>query len=155
MASAKDDAVIRSGGVQLPECEAKSMRKRFAQFMSGRYGADQLSRFMLGVCLVLLVINMFTGIGLVYILSLVLLGICYYRIFSRDYAKRSAENQRYLEATYRFRTKLGKMKNRAAQSKDYHIYTCPSCGQKIRIPRGKGKIRITCPKCRHEFEKKS
>lgn len=131
------------------------MKKRFTEFMSGRYGADQLSRFMLGVCLVMLVLNMFTGIGLVYILSLVLLGICYFRIFSRDYVKRSAENQRYLDFMWRFRSRFGKITNRIVQSKDYHIYKCPSCGQKIRIPRGKGRIRITCPKCRHEFEKKS
>jgi DNA-directed RNA polymerase subunit RPC12/RpoP len=87
--------------------------------------------------------------------ALILLGICYFRMFSKNYSQRSAENQKYLEMTRGIRTKLTKAKNRIVQSKDYHIYKCPTCGQKIRIPRGKGRICITCPKCRHEFEKKS
>lgn len=125
------------------------------EFMNGRYGADQLSKFMLGVCLVCLVLNIFTRYRILYLLALVILGLCYFRMFSRDYAKRSAENQKYLNMVWKMKARFGKMKSRAAQSKDFHIYTCPSCGQKIRIPRGKGKICITCPKCKHEFEKKS
>ena len=131
------------------------MKRRFMEFMNGRYGADQLSKFMLGVCPVCLVLNIFTRYRILYLLALVVLGLCYFRMFSRDYAKRSAENQKYLNMVWKVKARFGKMKNRAAQSKDFHIYTCPSCGQKIRIPRGKGKIRITCPKCKHEFEKKS
>lgn len=123
--------------------------------MNGRYGADELSRFMLGTCLVCMLLNIFTGISLGYILALALLGLCYYRMLSRNYTQRSAENQKYLELTWKFREKFNRTKRRVAQSKDYHIYKCPSCGQKIRIPRGKGRICITCPKCRHEFKKKS
>lgn len=131
------------------------MKRRFMDFMNGRYGADQLSKFMLGVCLVCLVINMFTQVQLLYLLALVILGICYYRMLSRNYMQRSAENEKFLELTGKVTSGLRKMKNRVVQSKDYHIYKCPSCGQKIRIPRGKGRICITCPKCRNEFEKKS
>lgn len=123
--------------------------------MSGRYGADQLSRFMLGACVVCIVLNLFTQSQLLYILSLVLLGVCYFRMLSRNFAQRSAENQKYLDLEWKVRAKFGKMRGRIAQSKDYHIYKCPSCGQKIRIPRGKGRIVVTCPKCRHEFTKKS
>ncbi len=131
------------------------MKRWFAEFMAGRYGADQLSKFMLIVVIACLVLNMFTRWRILYLLSLVILGICYFRMFSRNYAKRSEENRRYLEATQRVRGWFTKRKYRIEQSKDFHIYKCPSCGQKIRIPRGKGKICITCPKCRHEFEKKS
>lgn len=131
------------------------MKRRLAEFMNGRYGADQLSKFMLGVCLVCLVVNIFTGVRAVYLVALLILGICYYRMLSRDYARRSAENQKYLNLLWKGKGRLAKTRNRIVQSKDFHIYKCPSCGQKIRIPRGKGKICITCPKCRHEFEKKS
>ncbi len=131
------------------------MKKRFMDFMSGRYGADELSRFMLGACVVCIVLNLFTHSQLLYLLSLVILGVCYYRMFSRNYAKRSAENQKYLEYQWKVKSRFGKLRSRITQSKDFHIYKCPSCGQKIRIPRGKGKICITCPKCRHEFTKKS
>lgn len=131
------------------------MKKRFTEFMRGRYGADQLSRFMLGLCLACLLISMFTRVQGLYLLALVILVVCYFRMFSRDYTKRSAENRKYLEMTAKIRNYFTKTGRRISQSKDFHIYKCPSCGQKIRIPRGKGKICITCPKCRHEFEKKS
>ena len=123
-------------------------------FMSGRYGTDELSKFMLAVCLVLLVINIFTGVQGVYLIALVL-GVCYFRMFSRNYVKRSEENRKYLDTVWKIKNWFLKKKNRIIQSKDFHIYKCPSCGQKIRIPRGKGKICITCPKCRNQFEKKS
>ena len=131
------------------------MKRRFMDFMSGRYGADQLSRFMLGVCVVCIVLNLFTHIRGFYLLSLVLIGICYFRMLSRNFAKRSAENEKYLNIVWKIKRKFQQTKNRVVQSKDFHIYKCPSCGQKIRILRGKGKICITCPKCRQEFEKKS
>ena len=124
-------------------------------FMSGRYGTDELSKIMLAVCLVLLVINIFTGVQGVYLIALVLLGVCYFRMFSRNYVKRSEENRKYLDTVWKIKNWFLKKKNRIIQSKDFHIYKCPSCGQKIRIPRGKGKICITCPKCRNQFEKKS
>lgn len=131
------------------------MRNWFSNFMNGRYGADQLSRFMLVVCLVLMFLNLLAGNSIVYYLALFLLAICYFRMFSRNYSQRSAENQKYLELTQGIRGWFERTKRRIVQSKDYHIYKCPACGQKIRIPRGKGKICITCPKCRKEFEKKS
>lgn len=131
------------------------MKKWFMEFMNGRYGADQLSRFLLGVVIACLVVNIFTRWQILYLLSLVILGVCYFRMFSRNYVKRSEENRRYLEAAQGIRGWFSKRKYRIEQSRDFHIYKCPSCGQKIRIPRGKGKICITCPKCGNEFEKKS
>ena len=131
------------------------MKRRFMEFMSGRYRADQLSRFTLAVSLILLVLNIFTNLRIIYLAALIVLAWCYFRMFSRNITKRSAENQKYLNMVWKSKVKFGKFKNRIVQSKDYHIYKCPSCGQKIRIPRGKGKICITCPKCRTEFEKKS
>ncbi|MCC8068005.1 MAG: hypothetical protein LIO94_13030 [Clostridiales bacterium] len=131
------------------------MRRRFEEFMSGRYGTDDLSKFMLAVCLVLLVVNLFTNQPLIYFLELVILVLIYYRKFSSNYVKRSEENEKYLDIVQDIRGRFQKAGRRASQSKDYHIYKCPSCGQKIRIPRGKGKICITCPKCHTEFQKKS
>lgn len=121
--------------------------------MSGRYGADQLSRFMLGVCFVCLILNLFTGTYLLYVLALALLAVCYFRMFSRNIARRSEENQKYLQL--RGKVLAVFRKSWWQERRAYHIYKCPSCGQKIRIPRGKGKICITCPKCRNEFVKKS
>lgn len=131
------------------------MRRRLEEFMQGRYGTDEFSKFILTVCMILLLLNILTRMPLIYLLALVLLGYCYFRMFSRNISKRSSENYSYLQKTERMRRSFEKAKRRVVQSKDYHIYKCPSCGQKIRIPRGKGKICITCPKCRNEFEKRS
>jgi ribosomal protein L37AE/L43A len=131
------------------------MKERIERFMSGRYGADELSKFMLIVCFVCLILNMFIGVAPVYLIALVLLFICYYRMFSRDYSKRYTENQKYLSYKEKFLSAIGMTKRQRDQRKIYHIYHCPSCKQKIRVPKGKGKICITCPKCKKEFVKKS
>ena len=72
-----------------------------------------------------------------------------------DHSKRYAENQLYLKYTAGIRKKISAIRYGFSQRKHYHIYKCPSCGQKIRIPRGKGKIEIRCPKCNAHFIKKS
>ncbi len=124
-------------------------------FMTGRYGTDNLSRFLLIVCVVLLVINIFSGNSIIYILALALLVWSYFRTFSRNIAQRSAENDKYLDIVDRVKGFFQGNGGRSVRSKDYHIYKCPSCGQKIRVPRGKGRICITCPKCHTEFQKRS
>lgn len=131
------------------------MRERFQRFMNGRYGGDELSKTIMGLCLACLILNLILGRSGLYWLALVLLGISYFRMFSRDYARRYAENQKFLQMKEQVLSKLGLTRRQIEQRKTHHIYRCPSCKQKIRIPRGKGKICITCPKCRTEFTKKS
>ena len=131
------------------------MRERMQGFMAGRYGTDQLSKLILWISLACLAVSMFTRLNVFYILGLVLLIYTYYRMFSRNVAKRYAENQKYLQMTSKFRLRFNKEKNLMKQRKTHHIYSCPGCGQKVRIPRGKGKIEIECPKCHTKFVKRS
>lgn len=88
-------------------------------------------------------------------LSWICLICAYFRMFSRNIYKRSSENQWYLSKTYRLRTFFLRQKNLMQQRKTHHIYRCPVCRQKIRIPRGKGRIEIRCPKCNATFIKRS
>ena len=136
------------------------MKDKFYRFMQGRYGVDQFAKFTMGVALVSIVLAIFVNTGsragsLLDMLGLVAIVYTYFRIFSRNISKRAQENQKYLSATATIRQRLNKEKNMMKQRKDYHIYTCPSCGQKVRIPRGKGKIEISCPKCHSKFVKRS
>ena len=131
------------------------MRERMQGFMAGRYGTDQLSKLILWISLACLAVSMFTRLNVFYILGLVLLIYTYYRMFSRNVAKRYAENQKYLQMTSKFRLRFNKEKNLMKQRKTHHIYSCPGCGQKVRIPSGKGKIEIECPKCHTKFVKRS
>ncbi|MCI5740219.1 MAG: hypothetical protein MR302_01655 [Lachnospiraceae bacterium] len=131
------------------------MRERMQGFMAGRYGTDQLSKLILWISLACLAVSMFTRLNVFYILGLVLLIYTYYRMFSRNVAKRYAENQKYLNWRYGFAVRRNKRKVHWEQRKIYRFYKCPQCRQKVRVPKGKGKVAITCPKCRMEFVRKS
>ncbi len=133
------------------------MKEKLQRFMMGRYGVDSLNKFMLVMALVLMILSMLTGSrgSILYLLSIVLLILTYVRMLSRNHYKRANENAKYLNITRGFRGKLNKQKRYANERKFNHIYTCPSCRQKIRIPKGKGKIMVTCPKCKTQFMKKS
>lgn len=134
------------------------MRDKINKFMQGRYGVDSFARFTMGVALVCIVLSVFfrnrTG-SLLDTIGMLALVYTYYRMLSKDIYKRSSENQKYLSATEKIRQRFRREKNIMEQRKTHHIYSCPGCGQKIRIPRGKGKIEIECPKCHTKFIKKS
>ncbi len=123
--------------------------------MAGRYGVDELSKFLNIVLLVLLVLSIFIRSGILYLLALGILIYSYFRMFSRNISKRYEENQKFVNFRYRNVVKWNNFKKRFAQRKEYRFYHCPQCKQTVRVPRGRGKICITCPKCRTEFVKKS
>ena len=141
------------------------MKDKFNEFMNGRYGADDLSRFMMGSSVVLMLLNLLLRIRILNTVVIVLIVLIYVRMFSKNIQKRYQENLKYLELRNRIIGPLrsGKgisgmaddLRRKAEDRKVNHIYKCPSCGQKIRIPRGKGTIIVTCPKCKTEFRKKS
>lgn len=131
------------------------MKERMQRFMAGRYGNDQLNQFIFIVAIISMVLEIITRQSLFYTLTLVLLILAYVRVFSRNINKRYEENMKFLQKKDAILKKFRKQKYYAAQRRNFHIYTCPQCKQKIRIPKGKGKISITCPKCRTSFIKKS
>jgi DNA-directed RNA polymerase subunit RPC12/RpoP len=123
--------------------------------MQGRYGVDSLSRFLSIVLLVIIILGMFIRIPLSGTITLVILVILYWRMFSRNIPKRYEENQKFLQIRDKLLGRFSDFGSNMSQMKDYHIYKCPRCNQKIRIPRGKGHIMVRCPKCGYEFHKKS
>lgn len=131
------------------------MREKIARFMAGRYGMDSLGRFTMTLTLIFIVLSYFTRNRLVPFLAWAGIILTYYRMFSRNVYKRSAENQQYLTRTAKLRRWVYTQKNIFSQRKTHHIYKCPSCKQKIRIPKGKGRIEIRCPKCNTKFIKNS
>ena len=121
------------------------------QFMQGRYGADQMGQMLSAVSMVFLIISLFSRNQAWFLLAVIGIVYNYFRMFSKNIS----ENQKYLKMTAGIRRKLASWKSQLAQRKIYHIYRCPGCKQKIRVPRGRGKIEIRCPKCNTRFVKKS
>lgn len=135
------------------------MRERFGRFMQGRHGADQLSNFLVIAALVLVVLELFIPVYRVRhamnSLGVLMILVSYFRMFSRNHTRRYEENERFLKYFNRVRYWWIRKKSRNAQRKTHCIFKCPSCRQSIRVPRGKGKIAITCPKCHKEFIKRT
>ena len=117
------------------------------RFMMGRYGTDKLNMTLLGVGLVACILSMFIRFDPVTLaltlISYIFMGWAIFRSFSRNTYKRYQENRKYLMA-------LQKVKDR-----EHRYYDCPRCRQQVRVPRGKGKIAITCPKCKEKFIRKT
>ena len=127
------------------------MREKFRQFMIGRYGTDGLNQFLSIASIVLLLISLLTRFSLFTWLGLVLLVLCYYRSLSRNISKRTEENYQYYALKDRVDRKFRGLKDQWANRKLYHYYRCPKCRQKLRVPRGRGRIQISCPRCGTQF----
>ncbi|HBL36415.1 MAG TPA: hypothetical protein DD734_05165 [Firmicutes bacterium] len=133
------------------------MRGWFIRFMHGRNGTDEFSLFLSIFCLITLIFSRLLGgaVGFfLHWLGFALLFWCYFRIFSRKLDLRQRENQKYLAAKRKFRTKLKQAKTRFQQRHDYRFFKCPACRITLRVPKGKGKILIRC-KCGENFTRKS
>jgi len=131
------------------------MREKIRNFMIGRYGFDQMSQAIIVAIIVLMVFGSVTGRTIFSLLSFALLIYMYFRVFSKNIYKRQIENQKYLEVFSKAKSKFQSRKKQFEQRKEYKFFRCPACKQQVRVPRGHGRIRITCPKCRAEFEENS
>lgn len=137
------------------------------RFFQGRYGVDKFNRTLLISAVVLSLLSaFFLKIPAVYYairgVAFAMLGFSLFRMLSRNFAARNQELTSYLKAEYKVRAKwqslkykVKNFKNIRAERKLYKYLSCPQCAQKLRVPRGKGKIRVTCNKCGNKFEAKS
>ena len=131
------------------------MREKLIRFMYGRYRVDSFSNFLIYTGFIITLVTMFANVRWLPLLGWALVIYSYFRVFSKNHPKRYAENQLYLKYTAGIRSFFYRQKNLMRQRKTHHIYTCTSCHQKIRVPKGKGKIEVRCPKCSNTFIKRS
>ncbi len=147
---------------------ASDFKEKFNSFMARRNGPDQLSRDALILAIVLLVVSAFTrdAVRTVFlVLGIAAMVYSYWRMFSTNSYKRGSENSAYLakrngildkvKAPFQKAAKQGQKTAAQAKDKDHRYFACPKCGQTVRVPKGAGKIRVTCPKCGEKFEKKA
>lgn len=124
------------------------------RFMMGRYGNDNLNIVLFVLYFVLYLLSGIIHSNLLAFIALALVTLSFYRTFSRNITKRRAENAKFMElvrpAVRWFRTKKSRH-----QDREHCYFRCPNCGQQLRVPKGKGKISITCRSCGVSFEKKT
>lgn len=138
----------------------------FQRLMYGRRGTDSLN-LALVVCSIVLTLaaSIFSWFAMnavtsvVYIvlqfLGTVTLVFALFRMFSRNIPARERENQSFLRLKSRFTSRFTRLKRRFADRKTYAYFKCPSCKAELRVPKGKGTIIVTCPRCKHETKTKT
>lgn len=132
-----------------------SWSARLLDWMRGRNGSDELGTFAVSVSFVLLLVNFFSGIRWLSLLALIAAVYACWRMSSTNIAARRAENRKFLSLLGPLAAKAGHPRETVREMHDYKHLSCPNCGQRVRVPRGKGKIRITCPSCQNKFDAQS
>ncbi len=137
-----------------------NFRQRIAQFMYGRNGYDAFCQFLLLFAIFLILLSwVFSGIPALAMLMQVgewaALGYCIFRMMSRNVLQRQQENAKYYEKRQAVGRWLRSLRDRWQQRKEYKFFRCPSCHALLRVPRGKGKLLLTCRKCGNRFERKT
>lgn len=134
------------------------MKQKFLNFMSSRYGLDGYSRFLSIVAVVILIVSMFMPDGvrdIMYVLCLAVLIYAYFRVFSKNRARRAEECAKYDALKSRVKAWFSLRRDMFRQRKEFSFFKCPSCKAVLRVPKGKGNLRIVCKKCGTAFEKKT
>jgi hypothetical protein len=128
---------------------------RLRAFMAGRYGLDQLSIAFLLIGIVLNIISNFVAYLPLNILAMVVYVLAVLRMFSRNFTSRRAENAHFLKLWHPIKNFFFGFRTRARDSKTHKYFKCPGCRNTLRVPKGRGKLLITCPKCGERFERKT
>jgi hypothetical protein len=131
------------------------MIDKLERFMRGRYGQDELNRVLSVSALVLCGISLITHWLVLSSLSMALVIVCLLRSFSRNTGARFREAEFYFGLKSNILRFSGNTAERLRQYQTHRIFTCPSCRQRCRVPKGKGRIRITCKRCGAKFIKKT
>lgn len=137
----------------------QKLRASFARFMYGRYGNDQFNMFLCGVIMLFYILGIFFGripvLGtILYYLPTILWIFVLVRILSRNFERRRRENAWFL-SWWSPLSHGAKQRSARLKDKEHKYFTCKSCGAVCRVPRGRGKIIITCPRCGREIHGKS
>ncbi|WP_294578803.1 hypothetical protein [uncultured Thomasclavelia sp.] len=130
------------------------MKERFYTFMQGRYGVDQLNTFLMIICIACFVISLFIQNVVITFLAYASWLVVIFRMFSKNIFARNRENEKYLNF-FKPVSRFFELKLMSRQDPMHKYFCCPKCKQRVRVPKGRGKIIITCPSCQNKFEKRT
>ena len=132
-----------------------SLKYKIQVLMQGRYGYDELSRALVIISLLFFVLSAVFKIHLLYMLAGVLLLWSYFRCFSRNFQARQKEFSVYYRIKNKMQKKIRLYKNMWKERKTHRYFKCNKCGAMLKVPKGKGKIQITCKVCQNKMTRKS
>lgn len=127
--------------------------EKFRKFMYGRNGGDQLSNALLILSVILTIGGQLAKISWLPLVGYIPLGLSLFRVFSKDVSKRRMENYKFAMFLSPIYSRFKNTQKRVKDSKTHKYYKCPNCKQQLRLPKGKGKIVVTCSKCGTKFNK--
>ncbi len=130
-------------------------QNKAANWLQGRNGSDELSTCALIVALILIVINLFVKSLVLNIIAIILMAYAWFRMISKNLEARENENGVFCEFLGPLRPWIRNTVQAFAEARAYKHLKCPECGKRVRVPRGKGKIRVKCPQCHEKFEARS
>ncbi len=129
-----------------------SFRERIARFMAGRYGIDRLYHFLIALCFILIVVNLFVRSFVISTLEFALLIYATWRVLSRNVYKRQQENLKFMKIAEK-PTAFFKLIKCKFRDRKTHVYKrCPACKNNLRLPKVKGKHTVACPCCQNRFD---
>lgn len=126
--------------------------KKIREFFMNRYGMDSLNRALMVLYIIFLIIYLITRQDVFMYISLGIVVYQVYRALSRNFTARAKENQVFIKFWNPIKRKYYSIKKKITD-KTHRYFKCPKCKTEIRVPKNKGKIRITCPKCSEQFIK--
>lgn len=129
-------------------------KEKLARFMYGRYGTDELYRFLTIGFYVIFFLNIFLGSAVLYGLAVGILIFATYRTFSKNILRRREENMKYLSIKRKVSDFFKLQKNKWRDRKTHAYKKCPRCNAVLRLPKNRGKHSVRCPKCANGFDVK-
>jgi len=131
------------------------MKEKLARFFWGRYGMDQLGWALVIASMVLTFLSSVFGSSLLLVISYVPLVLAILRILSRNVNARIRENQKFLTYWKPVKKWCKLQYSKLRDIRTHRYFSCPSCKNALRVPKGRGQITITCPVCKTRFDAKS
>ena len=131
------------------------IRNWLRNFMVGRYGQDHLNTALFVCAIAVWVLSLVIRTFFLRLLYFALIMLVLFRMLSRQIEKRRRENDRFLTWWWPLRRRLELQLRRLKESRTHKFFRCPGCRNTLRVPRGKGKVNITCPKCGERFQRRT
>jgi len=140
-----------NGGLDLKP--TSKLQQRLQLWMRGRYGQnDTLNRFLNNLALVLILVSFFLRSSWLILLAVLLIAFSYWRLFSKKIYQQVAINRGFQRIWLPITRPFSRLKYWFTQHWRYRFFHCEQCHQRIRVPRHHGRVKVTCPKCKHQFE---